>query len=228
MNSKLKNPPPNQRGFTLLEVVVSTALLTILLGSVAQAVLSIQDQFDEELLEAQLQHTSRTAMDRLVRTASRALTNDATLEYLGAAGGDAWGFRFRDFAGADAAGEPVYDDDLQVFLLGDNDNLAPCAGVVLGRAPSLADVVANGCGADGVLATDDDTNVAVIAGTPASQILVHSRFAPRDGSILSFTPVADSDGRLVTITLRTNLLLPDGRYLRTDDLVLEERVALKW
>ena len=49
-----------------------------------------------------------------------------------------------------------------------------------------------------------------------------------DGSILSFTPVADSDGRLVTITLRTNLLLPDGRYLRTDDLVLEERVALKW
>ena len=217
-------------GFTLLEVVFSMVLLTTLLGGIAAAFVSIQTTFDIGVSEAQLQLRSRGAIDRLSHLASRALTSDTTFALLPAtSGANARGLTYRNFLAADAAGEPIYDDSLRVYLVGDADGQTPADGVVIARGPSLDAVWLACCGADGSLGTaDDDHSVEFVAGTPAVELLVPEWLAPATGRMLEIAKEAGSDGRLLRITLRTNFLQADGTYLRATDLVLEERVALKW
>ena len=217
-------------GYTLLEMMFSMVLLTTLLGGIAAAFVTIQSSFDEEVSEAQLQFRSRSAMDRLSHVASRALTSDPTFALLPASNAPtARGLTFRNFLTVDAVGDPIYDDLLRVFLIGDSGGQTPASGVVVAHGPSL-DAIGLACaGPDGLLGTaDDDLAVEYAAGVPAVELLVPDWLAPQAGRMLEITEEAGANGRLLKITLRTNFLLPDGTFLRSTDLVLEERVALKW
>lgn len=218
-----------QRGFTLVELSISAGLLVLLLGSITSSFWVVSAAFDEEVSEADLVFRARSGMDQLVRIASNTVTSDAAYELLPAGGGpDRWGLRHRELLEV-KNGIPDYEDFLVVHLIGPNTGAAPCEGVVVGLGPDLAAIHGAGAGPDGLLGTvDDDVTAEFVAGTPVVRLLIPSTFAPQSGEMLSITDTTSASGRLLTITLRTNLLRPDGTFLRTQDLVLTERVALRF
>ncbi len=242
----------NQRrslaGFTALEVMFSTTLMIFIVGGVTSSFWTIERGFDEQLTESDLQLKSRTAMDRLVRLTSSALTTDTSFDMMDSTtrSGTKTEFDtsynlvettttvdstaslcFRELESV-TNGVAVYDDTKKFYLLGP-DALTPTEGIVLGRGPDANTVSTFAAGPDGILGTkDDDTKVEFVLGTPAVETILSGDYKPQGGSMLEFTTEAGGDGRMVTITLRANVLRSDGTYLRTNDLVLEERVALRW
>ena len=97
------------------------------------------------------------------------------------------------------------------------------------RGPDLASVEFWSAGQDGKLGTrDDDTSIEFRSGTPAVETLLTDSFAPANGEMLQFATLPGSNGRMLIITLRANVQRPDGTYLLSSDLVLRERVALRW
>ena len=222
-------PTARQRGFTLIEVVIAVALLTILAGALTTSFWTIQEAVGEEQTEADLTFRSRAAMDRIVRLASQAVTSDTAYTLFNpSSGSDQWGMRFRDLLNV-TSGVANYDDVLVVHLLGPDGGATPCSGIVVGRGPDLNAIYGAACGADGWLGTqDDDVSASFDGVTPALELLLPSDYAPQNGRMLTFVPDAASGGRVVTITLRSNFLQNDGTYVRNADLVLTERVALRW
>jgi hypothetical protein len=241
--------PPTSRiaGMSIVEVSFGATLLAFIVGGVTSSFWTVQAAFDEQVVEADLELKSRAAMDRLVRLASTALTTDVEFslpekkQKPGRAKvvnnnkkvveedvtvNSSPSLEFREILGL-ANGEPVYDDELKYLLLGP-ESVTPVQGVIIGRGPDPDSVTQAASGSDGILGTHDDEFAEFVAGTPAVEVLLPGDFTPRDGEMLEFTTVDGTDERLVTITLRVNLQRPDGSWLLESDLVLQERVALRW
>jgi len=232
---------------SIVEVSFGATLLAFIVGGVTSSFWTVQAAFDEQVAEAELQLKTRSAMDRLVRLAGTALTTDEEfalpeqkqkpgqakkvnankkLVTEDATLNAAASLEFREILAVEN-GEPVYDDELKYLLLGPESS-TPVEGVIVGRGPDADSVLDAASGADGILGTQDDAAAEFVAGTPAVEILLPGDFAPRSGEMLEFSTVDGTDERLVTITLRVNTQRPDGSWLLDDDLVLQERVALRW
>ena len=246
-NAPGRLPPSPVAGFSIVEISIGVMLLTFIVGGVTSSFWTVQSAFDEQVAESELQLKSRTAMDRLVGLASTALTTDVEftlpekkqkqgmatkvngnkklVEELAVVNASPT-LEFREILGIDN-GEPVYDDVLKYILLGPESD-TPVAGVVIGRGPDAGAVSEAASGKDGVLGTRDDDFAEFVAGTPAVEVLLPENYTPRSGEMLEFSTVDGTDERLVTITLRVNVQRPDGSWLLENDLVLQERVALRW
>jgi hypothetical protein len=203
----------------------------------------------EQVAETDLQLKTRAAMDRLVQLTGTALTTDAEFGLVDTSTRTgtvkdfdssynlvtrtttldaAPALTFREVDSVDAQGKAVFDDQAAFFLLGP-DSTTPTRGIVIGRGPDADSVSQAAAGYDGILGTEDDKKSAELAaGTPAVEVVLAEDFAPQAGSMLEFTTEQGSDGRMVTITVRANVQRPDGSFLRDTDLVLQERVTLRW
>jgi type II secretory pathway pseudopilin PulG len=216
-------------GFTFIELVASFSVLSIVMGSILMALLSTQAVFLDNLALSQLNLRAQLAMDRVVALASQALTSDAEFGPLKPSTGiDSHGLQFRLIDSIDpVTGEAVYNDAAEVFIYGPDSDTNPCAGLIIGRGPSLDDIYNTGKGADGVLGTVDDNTTAVISGVPAVELLVSSRHAPRAGAMFTINLQPAPAGRLIAFTLRLNARDSTGNFLLPNDLELRERVALR-
>lgn len=244
------------RGYSLIEVVIVLSIFTLVIGGVTSSFWTVQASFDEQVVEADLQRTVRSAMDRITHLTKGALTSDTAYGPLdttvttasaklmtavkSTTGTESYelieqdttavvahSMRFRDVLDI-VNGNPVYDDVGQYFFLAPGGPV-PCDGVVLGRGPDAGSVAQYAAGPDGRLGTtDDDTAVEFVNGIPAVEMLLPAEYAPRSGTPLTFTIDPQSEGRLIMVTMRVNARRPDGSFLHEQDLVLRERVALRW
>ncbi len=217
------------RGFTLIEVVVAVGLLGLIAGGITTSFYTIQSAVDDEFTEADLLFRSRSAIDRLTRLCSTAVTTDARFALRDpTTGTDPWCLEFRELNSV-TAGVANYDDKLVYHLFGPDGGATPCSGIVIGRGPDMTSIYDAAQGADGWLGTEDDNvTAAFVAGNPAVELLLPSVYAPQTGRMLTFVVDPASAGRMITITLRCNFRRTDGTYLRAADLVLSERVSLRW
>ena len=218
-------------GLTLLDVTTTTAILSVLVAGILTGLLNSEKAFLEDQTAAQLTLRTQRAMDRIVRTAGQALTTDAQFSPLKPATGvDSHALQFRLLQSVDPiTGEPLYDSSGQVFIYGPDAGATPCAGLIIGRGPDLSSIHSTAAGGDGLLGTTDDDATVILSGaSPAVELLIPSRFAPRAGTMLEIDVTPPPVGRLLTITLRVNAPAPDGNgFVFENDLVLVERVALR-
>jgi hypothetical protein len=236
-------------GFTMVEVMFSAGVLMFVVGGVTSSFWTVGSAFGEQVAETELQLKTRSAMDRLVRLTGSVLTTDETFALVDSVTrtGTVTDFdanydlitrtatletapmlTFRETIAVDNKGKPVFDDERTYFLIS-QDSETPTNGIVIGRGPDADSVSLAAAGKDGILGTKDDKiNVKYADGTPALEIVLAGDFAPQTGSMLEFTTESGSDHRMITITLRANVQRRDGTFLRDTDLVLQERVALRW
>lgn len=211
---------------TILELTIVISIATVVITGVLSTINSVQDSFLENQIMSRLTLRSQHALDRLTSLCGQALTSDSQLSALDPTTGvDSAGLRFRLLTNV-VAGNPVYEDNLRVFILGPSGAPAPCDGVIIGRGPSPEQIHTVAAGTDARLGTvDDDTSVSLGTDIPAVELLLPSTYAPSTGNMLTITMLPGT--RLVTLTLRLNARRPDGTFVLVDDLVLTERVALR-
>jgi prepilin-type N-terminal cleavage/methylation domain-containing protein len=215
-------------GFTFIEIAIAMALLGLVVAGVTSSFWKVQTAFAEEVTDAEMTFRARGAMDRIVRVTGNAVTSDDAFALLPFSGPPEWGLRFRELISV-VNGVPIYDDVAVVHIIGPNGGVSPSDGLLIGHGPNLDAIFNAAAGVDGVLGTeDDDVTVEFAPGVPAVELLIPAEFAPEVGSMLTVSDTATTSGRLITITLRTNFLQPNGTYVRSTDFVLEERIALRW
>lgn len=214
-------------GLTLLELALTTGMVGVFLSGVFSATFGVQKAFlqGEELSELALR--ARNAMERVVAVSGQAVTGDALYSALRPSTGvDSHCLRFRLIQSIDTAtGQPIYDDNLRVYIYGPDSGTNPCQGLIIGRGTDLAAIHSAAAGPDGFLGTRDDNTAAVSSGIPAVELLIPADHAPRTGDM--FTVNSSPTGRLLTFTLRLNARGADGNLILPNDLVLTERVALR-
>ncbi len=219
-----------QRGFSLIEVSVSLAVLGVFIGGAVSAMIWSQRAFVENQIASVLSMRAQRAMERIVRLGSQALTSDAGYSPLKATSGvNSHAVRFRLLASIDAVtGEATYDDNARVYIYGPDGGDNPNAGIIVGRGPSLDAIHAAASGPDGTLGTiDDNTQVSIAGGVPAVELLVPAEFRPRSGEMFTLSVTPAPTGRLLSVTLRLNAMGPDGDFVFDDDVVLTERISLR-
>ncbi len=217
-------------GFSLIELVTAFSIFVMVLGSILTATTGTQDLFVEHQILSQLELEAEAALDRIVQLTRQALTADPQFSPLKPnTGVSSHCLRFRLIQYIDTAtGNPVYDDDARVYVLGPDAGAEPCGGVIIGRGPSLSAIHSAGMGPDGVLGTsDDDTTTSLAGGLPAVELVLPSTFAPRTGEMFTITVTPAPAGRLITFNLRLNRLGANGTFIFPNDLVMTERVALR-
>ena len=221
-------PPAREAGHTYQELLVSIAVLLVVLVTIGSVTLQMQRSFAAEQLFSQLVISGEHSMERIVATASQAVTTDTEFSPIRPnTGTNSHGFQFRLLESL-VGGNPVYDDTLRVYIYGPDPGSDPCSGIIIGRGPDLASVHAAGSGPDNLLGTaDDDTTASIASGVPAVELLMHSRFAPRAGEMFTVNVDPAPLGRFLTFTMRLNATGDDGNFLLESDLVLTERVALR-
>jgi len=219
----------SRSGLTLVEVVATVSIMSVVVGSIAMAMLGTQNVFLQSQLVSRMNLRAQIAMDSIVDMASQALTADPDFSPLKTTSGvNSRCLRFRLFQSIDALGQPVYDNQLKVFIYGPSAGANPSGGLIIGRGPDLATIHAAGKGADNLLGTADDNTSAIISGgIPAVQLLVPSTFTPRTGTMFTINVAPAPIGRLLTFTLRLNAQARDGSFILENDLVLTEQVALR-
>jgi prepilin-type N-terminal cleavage/methylation domain-containing protein len=221
----------SRSGFSLVEVVTAMSILAMVLGSIFFATTGMQNLFIESQNLSQLSLRAQNAMDRVVEMASQAVTGDAMFSPLRPSTGvDSHCLRFRLMQSIDAAtGNPIYDDISRVYVYGpDAGGPEPCSGLIIGRGSTLGEIYANAKGPDGTLGTsDDNTSVSTATGIPFDELLIPSSLAPSTGQMFTVNVSPAPIGRLVTFTLRINMLATNGNFVLPNDLVLTERVALR-
>ncbi len=227
INSTQKSDP--ESGLTLIEVTITAGTLTILMLSSLTAVLTSQDAVIQNQTISQLQARGQMAMDRIVELSSRAVTGDEQFSPLKPTTGvNSHGLRFREIDSIDGvSGEPVYNDDLRVYVYGPDNGTNPCDGLIIGHGPTLADIYTSGSGPDGRLGTVDDNAAPISGGVPAVELLIPDTFAPRTGEMFTVNVTPAPIGRFLTYTLRLNARGSDGDFVRWNDLVITTSVSLR-
>jgi type II secretory pathway pseudopilin PulG len=228
MAGSLKNRE-REAGLTLIELVITMAVWSVFLIGTVTALAGAQRVFVDSQELSELHLRAQRALDRIASLASQAVTTDAQYTPLKTTSGiGSHCLRFRILDSVDGAGQPTYDDNLQVFIYGPDSGTEPSSGLIVGRGPDLATIHATGSGADGLLGTVDDDTTTVLSGTiPAVELLLPDTYAPQTGTMLTIDISPPPNGRLITFTLRLNKQRADGSYLIPNDLVLTERIALR-
>lgn len=227
-------------GLTLVEVVVSTAVLGILSLGVLSFEVGAQRVYSDQQLLAVMRDQARTAVDRLVRDVNRTFTATVAGQDSGGAaatselttlwpdtGTDARGLLFREVSGGNSSG-PIYGNT--IVWAGPHTGTpsgAAASGVVrlrrAGLTPTSFGALGSVAGPDGVLGSYDDATSEVEGdGGRVVEVLVHAAFAPSSGAMLR----VDLSGRVVTIALRLNYRRPDGTWLLPTDLTIDARAPL--
>ncbi|MBX3471740.1 MAG: type II secretion system protein [Planctomycetes bacterium] len=219
-------------GLTLMEVVVSSAILALLAAGMMIFEVGAQRTYSEQQVRANLHQHVRSALRRMVLDTSAALTiPDCELSTLWPASGtDARGLQFREVTGGDGSG-PVFGRT--VVFAGPHPAGAPAGGAAAGivrlreanlHHPTFNLTTITGlAGLDGLFGTADDQTSAVASdGQRVVEVLVPASCAPITGPMLR----VDLAGRVVTFTIRANFRQGDGNYLLVNDLVMTERAAL--
>ncbi len=218
-----------ESGMTLVEIMITAGTLMVLMLATVTALIGSQNAFVQSQTMSLLQLRSQIAMDRIVALASQAVTGDAEFSTLKPnTGVDSHALRFRLIDSINpVSGIPVYDDALKVYIHGPDSGTNPCAGLIVGRGPSLPDIYTIGAGADGLLGTVDDSTAAISAGIPAVELLIPNTFAPQTGDMLQIDVTPAPTGRHLTFTLRLNAREADGDFVLANDLVVTTSVALR-
>ena len=214
-------------GFTMIECVVALGLVSVVLGGLVYAVQGSQRAYLENELASRVAQKGEHAMDRIVRMASQALSVDSEFSPLFPATGiNSHCLRFRVIDSI-VGGNPVYDDDLKVFIWGADAGPPACQGLIIGRGPDVDEVHDTGAGGDDILGTvDDDTQTALFDGVPADELLLTNDMAPSSGTMLTINVSPAPVGKLLTFTLRLNARRRGGGFVFNNDVVITERVAL--
>lgn len=218
-----------ESGMTLVELVILIGALLVLTLATMTALIGSQNAMVQNQTVSLLQLRSQIAMDRIVALTSQAITGDAEFSPLRPnTGVDCHALRFRliDFIDG-VSGAPVYNDALKVYVYGPDGGTNPCAGLIIGRGPTLTDIYTIGAGADGLLGTVDDGTAAISDNIPAVELLIPSTFAPRTGDMFQIDVTPAPTGRLLSFTLRLNAREADGDFVLANDLVLTTNVALR-
>jgi prepilin-type N-terminal cleavage/methylation domain-containing protein len=212
------------RGFTVLELVITLALLSIFLFGILATVTGLQSTFVENEVVADMHLRAERAMDRIVEMAGGALTNDPQFAPLKPTSGvDSHCLRFSFITSVDSVtATPVYSSNL-VYIYGPDTGANPSRGLIIGRGPSLDAIWSQARGADGFLGTTDDDTSTLVSGDPYVELLIPSNYAPQTGDMFQ----VDVSGRLLTVTLRLNAVGRAGTFILPNDLVMTERVALR-
>jgi prepilin-type N-terminal cleavage/methylation domain-containing protein len=208
------------RGLTLIEVLIATAVMSVLvLGVFSFQVISFTT-YTEQQLSASVQGRARVAIDQIVTDLRKALTtgvvnsggetsefqtlydNDSLVTLPDATGDtNSRGLFFREVVGATSSG-PVFGAAIVVVgphtgTLGTADVL-PCAGIVRLRQfgldmadPDTSFAALTSQGSDGVFGTFDDLTSATNFGEPEVRLLVPSVYAPQTGDMLRIDQAAD-------------------------------------
>ncbi|MFN0058368.1 MAG: prepilin-type N-terminal cleavage/methylation domain-containing protein [Planctomycetota bacterium] len=215
-------------GLTLLECVVTIALVSVVLGGVVYAIQGSQFAYLENELASRVTLRAQNAMDRISQMAGQALSIDPQFSPLFPTTGiNSHCLQFRIIESA-AGGTPVYDDDLRVFIWGPDAGPPVCSGLVIGRGPDQTQIFNAAAGGDAELGTSDDvTSATLFGGVPAVEVLLTDEFAPRTGEMFTVTVSPAPVGRLLTFTLRLNARRSrGGDFVFNTDIVITERVAL--
>ncbi|MBN1443151.1 MAG: prepilin-type N-terminal cleavage/methylation domain-containing protein [Planctomycetes bacterium] len=222
-------PARARAGFTLLEFVLAISVLSILAAGTVSVLSGVQEAFIENQILCQLRLRAQNAMERITALASLAVTDDPEFSPLKDSSGVAsHALRFQLLTGVDASGLPIYDTALKVYIHGPDNSTEPCAGIIIGRGPTLTDVYNTGKGLDNVLGTiDDNTSSGFTAGVPAVELLITSQFAPQSGAMFTVDVSPAPIGRLLTFTIRLNARDREGNVVLPQDFVMSERVALR-
>jgi prepilin-type N-terminal cleavage/methylation domain-containing protein len=228
MNSnKPRTHPASEPGFSLLEVVIAAAVLSLIVGSIMGVMQTTQTTFIENQYIVNMNLRAQMAMDRLIHMASQALTTDAEFGTLKPTTGvDAHCMRFRLIQSVDPSTGNVTYHPSKVYLYGPDSDTNPCKGLIVGRGSSLDAIFAGGKGTDGFLGTQDDNVNFLENGIPMVELLVPSTFAPRTGEMFTVNVEPAPTGRLITFTIRLNTRGSNGNFILPEDLELTERVAL--
>jgi len=220
-------------GFTLLELVISSALLLSLFGSFFWVVDGAQRVTYEQSLITEARRRSQQALERIVSLTSGVVTSDASYTtFTGSSGTSTVGLPFRDVEDINSSTQEIVYSKTNTYLYGPDSGASANQGLVILRGESLSSAYSDTAGSDGILGTDDDVvqdvSTAGYTGTDkALEVLIPEDYNPSSGEMLTITSDADSDGRLLTITLRTNVKDHDGNFLLPKDLVLSQRIALR-
>lgn len=216
-------------GLTLVQLIIVIGALMVLTLATVTALVGSQNVFVQNQTMSRLQLRAQIAMDRIVALSSQAVTGDAEFSPLKPnTGVDSHALRFRLIDAIDPlTGTAIYDDDLKVYVYGPDDGDNPCAGLIIGRGPSLDAVHSIGAGADGLLGTGDDITASISDGIPAVELLIPSTFAPQIGEMLQIDMEPAPIGRFITFTLRLNARDANDNFVLANDVVLTTNVALR-
>lgn len=228
-NDSRRCSPASSSGFTLLEFVLALSVLSILLAGTISVLSGVQDAFIENQILSQLRLRAQNAMERITSLTSQAITEDPQFSPLkDTTGVGSHALRFQMMNGVDSSGLPVYDTNLVVYIHGPDNSTEPCAGIIIGRGPSLSDIYNTGKGTDNVLGTlDDDTTSGFATGIPAVELLISSQYAPQTGEMFTVDVSPAPIGRLITFTIRLNAQDREGNFVLDQDFSMSERVALR-
>ena len=216
-------------GLTLVQLMIVIGALMVLTLATVTALIGSQNVFVQNQTMSQLQLRAQNAMDRIVALTSQAVTGDGEFSTLKPnTGVDSHALRFRLIAAIDpVTATAIYDDDLKVYVYGPDSGTNPCAGLIIGRGPTLNDVYATGAGPDGLLGTQDDRTASISGGIPAVELLIPSTFAPQLGDMFQIDMTPAPVGRFISFTLRLNARDVDGNFVLANDVVLTTNVALR-
>lgn len=222
-------PVRRNAGTTLIETAVTTTVLSIFMIGIT-ALIGSQDAFIQSQVVSQLQLRVQNALERVVDISSQAVTVDGEFSPLKPTSGlGSHCLRFRLIESVDVGtGEPVYDDDLKVYIYGPDPGSNPSSGLIIGRGANLDAIHDVAAGVDEQLGTTDDNTSVMLSGvTPAVELLIPSDFAPQSGEMFQVDVSPAPIGRLLTFTIRVNARSRDGVFVLADDLIMSERVALR-
>lgn len=220
-----------QAGLTLTEVVVSSAVLMVLCFGMLTFEVGAQGAFSDQQVLANIHEKVRLALTRMAQDTGKALTvTGSELSTLWpATGSDARGLQFREVIGADTAG-PLFGPT--IVFAGPHTGTptgADCSGIVRLRESNLhtsLSTITALAGSDSLFGTFDDLTSSVGSdGQRVVEVLIPSTLAP--SSTTEPMLRVDLSGRVVTFTVRVNYRRSNGTYLLPDDLVIDERVALR-
>ena len=147
---------PRASGFTLLEVIVVMGIFSVFMAGAITMVNQTMRSFTQSQIVANLAARSQHAIERLTNVIGQAVSGDPLYSPMKPdTGVDSKVLRFR-LIQTITAGVPVYDDNLRIYVMGVDSGSYPCAGVVIGRGPSMSGIHSAAAGTDGVLGTEDD------------------------------------------------------------------------
>ncbi|MCP4038173.1 MAG: type II secretion system protein [bacterium] len=125
-------------GYTLLQVVIATTILSIVVTIAVSTILNAQDAVTQSQVRSVIHRRARDGLNRVVRLAGQALTSDPDyLLFQPGNGSEFHCFRFALLESYDTTtGTHTFSSDL-AYIYGPHSSPQPNAGLVIARGTSL-------------------------------------------------------------------------------------------